>query len=301
MKSDKKYKILLFLVILIILILLIVPGIMAVFMEEPVFSKAPGEVESWISFWGSYLGGIVGMIAVVVTTFFMIGNQNKHHNEQLEKQSEQNKLLLEEQAKHHQEQLEEQRLAIEKTAILNERTENKRIYVSFLFKKNEEVLEILMKIVGLYLERHNHIINIVQYRKVMEFLLELKSKPEKNINLEQINPERIKQDFKENIDKLNDIYVKEAKIRGDIVVLLSELRIKSNYFDSSNFNIYKFADELQASFQEIYSIMFNDDLVSDKLMEAAIKNKKHVENEVQKLLLYFTDEMKEKLKKLEVQ
>lgn len=45
-----------------------------------------GLAGSWISFWGSFLGGMLGMVAVVLTTYALIRNQNKQHFELLAEQ-----------------------------------------------------------------------------------------------------------------------------------------------------------------------------------------------------------------------
>lgn len=74
------------------LTIFIIPGLIASFMTLPVFSEAPGNTDAWISFWGSYLGGIFGMIGVIVTTFFIIQNQNIQNKRERIKDFEQKNL-----------------------------------------------------------------------------------------------------------------------------------------------------------------------------------------------------------------
>ncbi|MFJ7891313.1 hypothetical protein ACIQYL_25110 [Lysinibacillus xylanilyticus] len=61
-----------------IFLLLFIPVIIAVCMYIPLFSLSKGNVDGWLGFWGSFLGGILGAIGVIFTTYFIIKNNNKN-------------------------------------------------------------------------------------------------------------------------------------------------------------------------------------------------------------------------------
>ena len=104
-----------------------IPGLLAFLAKLSVFAFAPGKVDTWIGFWGSYLGGIVGMIAVIITTFFLIGNQNKHHFELLT----------------------EQRNSIDGAANLNDKKTREREHKLFLININEQLVQSLIQLTKL--------------------------------------------------------------------------------------------------------------------------------------------------------
>lgn len=86
-----------------------------------------GEYGEWLSFWGSYLGGIVGMVAVVITTFVLIGNQNKQHFELLA----------------------EQKKSIDEAAEINDKKTREREHKLFLININEELVQSLIQMTKL--------------------------------------------------------------------------------------------------------------------------------------------------------
>lgn len=47
------------------------------------FGFAPGKADAWIGFWGSYLGGVVGLVGVVATTFYIVHKNNVIKDEEL--------------------------------------------------------------------------------------------------------------------------------------------------------------------------------------------------------------------------
>jgi hypothetical protein len=63
--------------LVIVLALFISPLIMSLLIKVPLFSFALGTVESWIGFWGSYLGALVGACTVYLVTNTQIQEQRK--------------------------------------------------------------------------------------------------------------------------------------------------------------------------------------------------------------------------------
>lgn len=62
---------------LVVIGVLITPLIMSLLLKAPVFSFADGNVESWISFWGSYVGALIGAATVYIVTNLQVKEQRK--------------------------------------------------------------------------------------------------------------------------------------------------------------------------------------------------------------------------------
>lgn len=75
-------------IILLISGILCFPLIVTLLLEFPLFSLARGEVESWIGFWGSYLGNIIGLIGLSYATYFQIRYQQKLMLDEIYSQNE---------------------------------------------------------------------------------------------------------------------------------------------------------------------------------------------------------------------
>ncbi len=132
-------------VIFIVFILLIVPGIMAVFLKKPVFSKAPGEVEAWISFWGSYLGGIFGSMAVIATTYLIIQHEKK----------------LSEKTFHEKVRREEQ------VILKQDRLERERLLINFQLSSNAILAQKLNEFQSVFLNIHNTLLKAVVIKEAV--------------------------------------------------------------------------------------------------------------------------------------
>lgn len=129
------------LAVLLLIIVFGIPGLVAISAKQPFFAFAPGKVDAWISFWGSYLGGIVGMIAVVLTTFALIRNQNKQHFELLT----------------------EPKNSIYGAAELNDKKTREREHKLFLININEELVQSLIHMTKLIKLRYE------VFRKINNF------------------------------------------------------------------------------------------------------------------------------------
>lgn len=68
--------------------ILCLPLIVTLLLEFPLFSLARGEVGSWIGFWGSYLGNIIGLIGLSYATYFQIQYQQKLMLDEIHSQNE---------------------------------------------------------------------------------------------------------------------------------------------------------------------------------------------------------------------
>ena len=62
---------------LLFIILFIIPYIVNNWLIDTIGNNDSGLAGSWISFWGSFLGGIIGTLGVICTTFFIIKSQKE--------------------------------------------------------------------------------------------------------------------------------------------------------------------------------------------------------------------------------
>ncbi|MFF2179403.1 hypothetical protein ACFVT8_23570 [Lysinibacillus sp. NPDC058147] len=117
-----------------------------------------GSIDGWLSYWGGYLGGVVGMVGVVLTTLFLISIQNKHHKDQLINQNELHNQLLESQNNQHQEQLKQQRDDIVMSINSTVQLEREKFMLQFNIEKYEKALLLLLKLdnkVDIYMQKYN--------------------------------------------------------------------------------------------------------------------------------------------------
>lgn len=105
-----------------------------------------GSIDGWLSYWGGYLGGVVGMVGVVLTTLFIISIQNKHHKDQLINQNSLHRELLENQNNQHQEQLKQQRDDIVMSINSTVQLEREKFMLQFNIEKYERSLMLLLKL-----------------------------------------------------------------------------------------------------------------------------------------------------------
>ena len=85
--------------------ILTIPLIISFLMYVPLFSYSKGNVEGWLGFWGSYLGGTIGTLGVIATTYFLIKHEteNTYKSMLLEDERKRNLIILEMQIKKNEE------------------------------------------------------------------------------------------------------------------------------------------------------------------------------------------------------
>nr|WP_054550328.1 hypothetical protein [Lysinibacillus sphaericus] len=267
-----------------IAILFVVPSAFAGLMTIDFFSKAPGGTDGWLSYWGAYLGGIIGMIAVVATTQYIVSNQNKQQKKQMQKHSEQHKdlldnqnmkheeqmreqnkqhlNLLESQNSHHQEQLDEQRKGIERAAELNDQTERSRIYTTFLLNKNEELIHIVTELFELNNTRFNLLRKYLSYSEKMSYLISQKKESETNELLDGNDKnekiEKLRNEFQSIKTKRLQVLDEETIIRGKMIPLSAKLKSASMYFTEFELDTNKYRDTLTDSIDTLHSKIDNE-------------------------------------------
>lgn|GEM_PF-2120624 len=218
-------------------IILLVPGLLAVFMKFEIFSKALGGTDGWLSYWGAYLGGIIGLIAVVVTTQFILAFQEKQHKELIQ----------------------EQREATEQAAVLNDQKERDRIYTTFLLDKNEEIYSLLIFIDKFFTE-YNHVIKdlAMQKEKVIDSKLD-------DFVSKVTNSSENK--YEEQVQKAVDEYEKlknsEKRIRIEIEEKLSNIKAKVIYIEELDMPLEAFESVIVKGIRDMI-IEFQTDNFSKK-------------------------------------
>ncbi|RHW33536.1 hypothetical protein [Oceanobacillus profundus] len=153
-----------FLGIIVILLMLVIPLIIAILLNLDIFSFALGSTDSWISFWGSYIGGGIGMIAVILTTLYIVKKDSQANKESLDLQHEQFDKQISQQREQFDKQFSQQKEQFEKQLSLQkdhfekqlknqteslritDANERNRIYLEIMINETNRILELLNRI-----------------------------------------------------------------------------------------------------------------------------------------------------------
>lgn len=167
-----------------------------------------GLAGSWISFWGSFLGGMLGMVAVVLTTYALIRNQNKQHFELLA----------------------EQKNSIDETAELNDKKTREREHKLFLLNKNEELIESIINMTKLVKLRNE------VFRKINNIGQEISNLTQQQGLLRANHLVHGKEESMHEViinlmmDKKASIF-RESELLAEIEIEISKVRILYAYLD----------------------------------------------------------------------
>ncbi|MFJ7646873.1 hypothetical protein ACIQ1H_04945 [Lysinibacillus sp. NPDC097279] len=219
----------------IIVVILLIPLSISAFMYVPWFSKSKGNVDGWLGFWGSYLGGTIGTLGVIATTYFII---------------------------------EANKVATKNAAELNDLIERNRIHTTFLLKKNEVIVNIIMELFELNSTRFNLLRKYVAYSKNMKTLKDNNKFLERKKLIDNT-------DVSEKIDKMSNSYQQystnrnialdeETKIRGQIITLSAQLKTESMYFPNLELDIDAFRKEITKSLDTLFKAI---EETTDNLIE----------------------------------
>lgn len=134
-----------------LLTILIVPLIVSFLMESPLMDLGSQKAESWMSFWGGYLGAILGIAGAITATTIQIKSQTSQivlaatKNDEFERQRIYTNMLIEKNVILYKELIEMKRLFINYRSFLNELVEKQRDHIvstSFFYSEIERVMEI---------------------------------------------------------------------------------------------------------------------------------------------------------------
>ncbi|PIC62991.1 hypothetical protein CSV79_14300 [Sporosarcina sp. P13] len=234
------------------LVLFTLPAILSIVMTIDIFGKALGSADGWLSYWGGYLGAIVGLAAIAVTTQFQINSQYKLHKEQL---AAQDRSMI----KTHESQKSIQMYSIEESSRMNDKKERDRIYTNFLMDKNEALIEILIELNFLNTEHFNLLRDYVDYESIRigEFKNNFLSEA---IDPKVMNDQEAKNKMQELDMKIEDIKEKETEIRMKISGASAKLKSKSMYFSNLELEINNYRREISAVLEEFHNHIKKKDI-----------------------------------------
>lgn len=124
--------------LLFILVLVGFPVILTLSLNLPVFQFASGQVDSWIAFWGSYIGAIIGASAVYFVAKFQI---QKQHEKQLS--------------------------AIDIENKYNSKREMEQFLITTKLEKYEETIEVIERLSQLLMKMSNEFVEFVTYTDII--------------------------------------------------------------------------------------------------------------------------------------
>ncbi|MGG0663420.1 hypothetical protein ABE042_04850 [Viridibacillus arvi] len=197
------------------LVLLSIPAILSGMMTIDYFSKSLGSADGWLSYWGGYLGALVGLTGLFIATKVQLKNQSSNHNAQMVQQSR----------------------SIYEAAEENDKLERKRFKLVFVLKKHEEILQLIIEIQDLLNVYFNNLGKYIQYHEWSA----------KN----QIELDEISRESKDNIDKEHKVYLQkkvqsqidvknkvadiDMEIRLEILKKFAEILSKKCYMEKESF------------------------------------------------------------------
>lgn len=183
-KGPIKY----FWIAIVIYLVVTLPFLISNMLSVSWFGFAPGKADSWIGFWGSYLGSIVGMIAIFVTTQITIKNSEEQAKKIFESESKAEAFwrmleMLDKHQKNNDTQLQkrlnqmEERICKEKIKVL---LENVQIKNCFLTKVQEHQEQQIKNVVEYLIKYENCVDKVFQdtdNRNIENILNHLKQSP----------------------------------------------------------------------------------------------------------------------------
>lgn len=241
--------------LLIILIFIVIPLFISLLMNISIFSLSRGSVEGWLGFWGSYIGGILGALGVIITTYFLIEADKENSRE---------------------------------VAKLNDLTERDRINTTFLLNKNEELMKILSEIFELNNSRYNTLRSCIVISKELK---NCKSKKEELMKLKIITGQSVDIQLQKLKERYNELLINnskslenETRIRSKINTLLANAQIITTYLKSleSLFTIFKL--KLNQSLKYFYTIIEEGNILEEELLNEIEKNSQDEMDDINKLM-----------------
>ncbi|WP_214848983.1 hypothetical protein [Exiguobacterium sp. s138] len=161
-----------------LLTILLVPLVVSFLMESPLMNWGSQKAESWMSFWGGYLGAILGIIGAITATTLQIKSQT-------------NQIVI--------------------AAKENDKLERKRINLNLKIEKNVELFKIFVELKSTLL-KYNHIANelIFEQENLIDNYIKHASALEK---LQSANIERNIYKIVNNKVNESDEEIKESEIK----------------------------------------------------------------------------------------
>ena len=261
---------------------LITPISIALFMHGDIFSKALGDANGWLSYWGGYLGALIGAATVYIATRQQLKTQEKLHAESLKKQTDLHKDNLIQQKEI---QLESIRMSTEQ----NDDRQRDLLIVNLRINKIDNVVQDLIKINILNSERFNLLSRYNQYNNWKKDLVIRINKERMMIRVEKIPNKKVRQSFrslkidKSNLyklkhkrinlnktlekeeayaNKINDLLDQETRIRNEIRLLSAKIKSDAMFADlDDDLNSFR---RYQDNILDLFYQKVEDDNLSEK-------------------------------------
>lgn len=199
------------------IILIVIPTIMVLLLFFPLFKYAPGDLNSWIPFWGSYLGAIIGLSAVVYATHI---------------------------------QLKEQKEYMKNEADLNDRKERSRLYTNLVIERLFELEKLILTLDSVTSKRINIIRDYCQIEEEKQnFEQENNWKKKFKIDL-SVGDKSILNKLNNELETYKST---ETKYRGEISTLSARLKAMIIFFPEMEDSI----DDLRKELVEQLSTPFD--------------------------------------------
>ena len=127
------------LILIFVLLVIIMPPILVNIGGNNLEIVSQGKFDNWLGFWGSYLGGIFGSLAVIITTYLII-----RHEKKLSEKTFQERIKREEEVILKQDNLEKQRMLI-----------------NFNLTRNSNLLNKIHEYQDLFIDLHNNLMEAI--------------------------------------------------------------------------------------------------------------------------------------------
>lgn len=233
-----------------LLTILLVPLIVSFLMESPLMNWGSQKAESWMSFWGGYLGAILGIIGAITATTLQIKSQT-------------NQIVI--------------------AAKENDKLERKRINLNLKIEKNVELFKSFVELKSTLL-KYSHIANelIFEQENLIDNYIKHVSALEK---VQGANIERDIYKIINNINKVNesDEEIKESEIKfnriDEIVDKNNEkISLLKNELNQISSSLHAISTDIMANI-----IFIDENYEYSKIIEKYIDN---VQNELFEMGIY---------------
>ena len=260
----------LLIIIVIVIALLSLPAILSSMMTLGYFSKALGSADGWLSYWGGYLGAMLGLAAISVTTQLQINSQNQLHEKQINSQNQLNEEQMRAQEKSmlkmHESQKELQKRSIDESTKANDKKERDRIYMNLLIHKNEDLIENLIELNFLISKRYNILRDYVYYESLKRELEgEINSEFERSISSSSrlgkiLSNDEMKLRKQKLVIKIDEIKQSETEFRIKTSDISAKIKTRSMYFKGLNQQINAYRIIIDSSHEEFYTHIEKEDI-----------------------------------------
>lgn len=281
-------------VIWIVVILTSIPVILTLLMHCDIFSYALGDANGWLSYWGGYLGALIGAGIVFVVTNQQMKIQKSLHDETLKKQTKINKDNIETQLDIHNRNMKEQKElqieAIHKQTSLSDKKERELTISKIKLDKLDLIVQHLIELEGLTTTRFNLIREILYYKRYIAKVRSLIRKNNyrlyhKNANRENIirRENKFKMQIENEQKELSYIWDKETNMRIEIRVLSAKIKSESMFVDMDD-SLDNLRGDVNEGLSYFHEVIREEEIPYDKTLKEVDQENQHTINLINRSL-----------------